>query len=61
MLTYISSNISPKYFTSARNADQQQHQKYDRAAEDVKEIFTPLLCSADSHSQRISQFSDKNK
>lgn len=43
MLTYI----SPKWFTSARNADQQQHQKYDQAAEDVKEIFNPSICSAD--------------
>lgn len=48
MLTYISSYISSKWFTSARNADhQQQHQKYDQPAEDVKEIFTPLICSAD--------------
>lgn len=47
MLTYISSHISPKWFTSARNADQHQHQKYDQAAEDVKEIFTSLICSAD--------------
>lgn len=47
MLTCISSYISPKWFTFARNANQQQHQKYYQAAEDVKEIFTPLICSAD--------------
>lgn len=41
------SYVAQDWLTIARNAAQQNYQKYDKAAEVVRGSFTPLICSAD--------------